>query len=131
MNCLKTDADMLRSGICGAGKLRGRRPGGAGGFVMGVCCALAGLCRAAESPVSLAPPSGWIVPLRFQASAGAAESDAGRDSRLLLEDCQINAGTNEIFNHVARQLWSVEGAQNHSHLSIDFDTNCQSLACTG
>jgi transglutaminase-like putative cysteine protease len=90
-------------------------------------CAFCGVCRAAAPPVLVAPPSAWIAPLRFQAGARAGDSDTGRDSRLLLEDCQINPGTNEVFNHVARQLWSAEGVQNHSHLSIDFDTNHQSL----
>jgi hypothetical protein len=118
---------MMRTGICGGGVLRGRRPGGAGGVLLAACCALAGIGGAAESPVWVGPPSEWVAPLRFQARAVAPEADAGRDSRLLLEDCQINARTNEVFHHVARELWSLEGVQNHSHLSIDFDTNCQTL----
>jgi len=77
--------------------------------------------------VSVAPPSAWVVPVNVPVGPKVWNPEAGRNSRLLLEDCQINPGTNEIFSHVARQLWSAEGVQEHSHLSIDFDTNHQSL----
>jgi transglutaminase-like putative cysteine protease len=88
---------------------------------------LAGICRAADPIISVAPPTAWISPVAFQRSANPPELESGEESRLLLADRQINAQTSESFLHEARQLLTAEGAQNNSSIAIDFDTNQQSL----
>lgn len=124
---MNAQARVLASAMRAGAARRGWRPGKAAGLLLAAFCVWAAVGRAQDGPVSVAPPSPWIVPLRFLAQTNGEDADAGRDSRLLLEDCQINAQTNELFNHVARQLWSSEGVQSHSQLSIDFDPNHQSL----
>jgi Domain of Unknown Function with PDB structure (DUF3857)/Transglutaminase-like superfamily len=96
-------------------------------FLLGAVCAFGHIAAAVDVPVSLAPASDWVVPLHLPPNSDPPADQADADSWLLLEDCQINAGTGEVFNHVARQMLTKEGAQHHSQLSIDFDTNHQSL----
>jgi hypothetical protein len=126
LNLLKPRARTFSSGIFTGKILQKKQSRPWAGFCLVVLCAFAGIAGAADAPVSLAPASDWVVPIRVPTDAASPDGQ-GRDSRLLLEDCQINAGTDEVFNHVARQMLTKEGALHHSQLSIDFDTNHQSL----
>lgn len=85
------------------------------------------MARAADPSVTVAPPAAWVAPLPFQRLSRPEDLNSGLESRLLLNDLQINALTRETFQHQARQLLTSGGVQNGSQLSIDFDPSRQSL----
>jgi transglutaminase-like putative cysteine protease len=85
------------------------------------------LARAAGSSTSSAPPSAWVKPLNFQRADHPEDADSGLESRLLLEDRQINVASNETFLHFTRQILTSEGVQNHSIIKVDLDPVHQSL----
>ena len=127
LNPLNAGADISRSEVCRETVFHGRGRGKARRFILAAFSVFAGVARAADPGVSLAPCSPWIAPLTFQRLFKPEDLNSGLESRLLLRDVQVNARTQETFHHEARQLLTREGVQNGSHLSIDFNPGRQSL----
>jgi arylamine N-acetyltransferase len=80
-----------------------------------------------SSTVQSGPPGSWVQPHIFDQQAAATVTEAGTDQYLLLFERQINAVENETFVHSVRQLLTVDGVQNDSTLTIDFNPAYQSL----
>ena len=80
-----------------------------------------------DSKPVIAPPASWVTPHFFERQALMARPDNGADQHWLLLECEINAATNETFNHCIRQIVTVAGVQNGSDIKIDFNPTYQTL----
>ncbi|HXR06836.1 MAG TPA: DUF3857 domain-containing protein, partial [Candidatus Acidoferrum sp.] len=127
MNRLNAAAHILRSEVC-RGPVHNRRCHGHGRrLFLAAFSLLAAVGRAADPGVSAAPYSPWVVPHTFQRLTRAEDLSSGAESRLLLRDVQVNASTQETFQHEARQLLSSAGVQDGARLWVDFNPARQSL----
>jgi hypothetical protein len=79
------------------------------------------------SPVKYAPPGAWVRPQFFDQQTLASSVDASADEHLLLWEKQINALQDETFFHSDRQILTLDGVQNGSTITINFNPNFQSL----
>ena len=100
-------------------------------LAVGLVFALAGQIRGAdlaipEAKPMIAPPAKWVVP-HFFARLSEDQVQPGEDERMLLWERQFNAGENENFTHVVRQILSFSGVQNGATITVDFDPSYQSL----
>ncbi len=86
------------------------------------------ICRGTDDVPAVQPPSKWVVPQSMKRPAGNDAVDPSRDYRWMLSDRQINAQSDEEFTHQVRQTLSPSGVQYGSHITIDYDPACQSLA---
>ena len=84
-------------------------------------------CRGQEAKPDVAPPAKWVVPIPFNPRAKLDNVDPSQEMRWILKDRQINAQSNETFNHQVRQLLTPAGVNNGSHISIDYDPSYQLL----
>lgn len=101
------------------------------GFQIAVCVSLLAFTiqpHAAEpAAVKFGSPDDWVKPHFFTRPALDDLPDSSADEHLLLLERQINAVQNETFVHYARQILTLDGVQNGSTLTIDFNPDCQSL----
>src|ERR1035438_6110854 len=101
---MKAIADISRPKVGRKTVPGGRRRGQVHWFLIAALSLLFAISRAADSSVSVAPPSPWISPLPFQRLTNSEDLNSGLESRLLLRDLQVNASIQETFHHEARQL---------------------------
>jgi transglutaminase-like putative cysteine protease len=87
----------------------------------------AGQCRGQEAKPDEGPPAKWVAPILFDPRARLEAVDPSQDMRWILKDRQINAQNNEIFHHEVRQVLTLAGVKNGSHISIDYDPSYQLL----
>ncbi len=96
-----------------------------------ICCtgilAMAIYARASDSDVNYGPPDSWVKPQFFSQETSTSPVDASADDYTLLMDQQINAVQNETFSHSDREILTVDGVQNDSTITINFNPNYQSL----
>ncbi|HEV2456165.1 MAG TPA: DUF3857 domain-containing transglutaminase family protein [Verrucomicrobiae bacterium] len=79
------------------------------------------------SGVKFGPPGDWVRPQMFNGQSSLRSSDPGANDRLRLLEHQINAGENEEFFHLDREILTMDGVENDSTLKIDFDPNYETL----
>lgn len=90
--------------------------------------AIATQANAADlSAVKVAPPDSWVRPQFYGQQSSVNPADSTADDYLLLQERQINALQNETFFHTDRQILNVDGVQNDSTLTINFNPNYQSV----
>lgn len=94
-------------------------------WLASVC--LCPVCRADDSKPDVGLPSKWVIPVDFNPRARLPEMDPSVEMRWILKERQINAEINETFHHEVRQMLTPSGAQNGSHLSVDYDPTYQAL----
>lgn len=100
-------------------------------FVRRTCCAgvLATVIPGSASEtaiVQFAPPESWVKP-HFFSQQFSTNLEADTDQRVLLRERQINAAENETFVHSVRQILTMDGVQNGSTLTIDFNPSYQTV----
>lgn len=79
------------------------------------------------SSVNFGLPDSWVKPQFFSQLSDANPATPGASDYLLLEEQQINALQNKTFYHTDRQILTIEGVQNDSTLTIDFNPNYQTV----
>jgi transglutaminase-like putative cysteine protease len=84
-------------------------------------------CRGQEAKPDVAPPASWVAPIPFDARAKLEEVDPSQEIRWILTDRQINAQNNESFHHEVRQVLTVSGVNNGSHVLVNYDPGYQLL----
>ena len=82
---------------------------------------------AENSAPQFAPPGDWVKPHFYDQQSPASLPDPGENQHWLLQERQINAAQNETFVHAVRQVLTMDGVQNGSTLSFDFNPGYQSL----
>jgi len=92
-----------------------------------VILAAAVQCRAGEARPDVAPPAKWVVPIPFDPRAKLEDVDPSLETRWILKDRQINAQSNESFNHEVRQVLTPAGVDFGSRISINYDPSYQLL----
>ena len=84
-------------------------------------------CRGQDAKPDVAPPSTWVAPIPFNPRAKLVDVDPSVEMRWIFKDRQINAQNNETFHHEVRQVLTVSGMDNGSHVSVDYDPSYQLL----
>jgi transglutaminase-like putative cysteine protease len=79
------------------------------------------------STVKFGLPDSWVKPQFFSQLSANSPLLPGADDYLLLREEQIDAVQNKTFFHTDRQILTIDGVQNDSTLTIDFNTNYQSV----
>jgi transglutaminase-like putative cysteine protease len=79
------------------------------------------------SAPNIAPPDSWVKPQFYDQQASANPADSSADDYVLLKEKQINALQNETFFHTDRQILNVDGVQNDSTLTINFNPDYESV----
>jgi Domain of Unknown Function with PDB structure (DUF3857)/Transglutaminase-like superfamily len=72
-------------------------------------------------------PDSWVRPQFFSQQSDANPAAPGANDYLLLQEQQINALQNKTFFHTDRQILTIEGVQNESTLTIDFNPNYETV----
>jgi transglutaminase-like putative cysteine protease len=81
----------------------------------------------ADLSVKVAPPESWVHSQFYDQQSAANPADSTADDYLLLQEHQINAFEDEAFIHSDRQILNLDGVQNDSTLTINFNPNYQSV----
>jgi transglutaminase-like putative cysteine protease len=84
-------------------------------------------CHGQDAKPDDGPPPKWVTPIPFDARAKLDAVDPSQEMRWILKDRQINAQDNEVFHHEVRQVLTLAGLNNGSHISIDYDPSYQLL----
>jgi hypothetical protein len=80
-----------------------------------------------NSNIKYGPPGGWVQPHFFDQQPSTSLLDASADQHVLLLERQMNAAQNEVFVHSVRQMLTLDGVQNGSTLTLEFNPGYQTL----
>jgi transglutaminase-like putative cysteine protease len=82
---------------------------------------------AQDARPAVAPPSKWVIPVRFDGKVNLDSPDPSINLRWVLIDRQINAKNDEQFFHWARQVLTADGVRRASRIVIAYDPSYESV----